>query len=86
MKILIDILHPAHVHVLKNFIWEMEKRGHEIRVTARNKDVATNLLDAYNIEYTTLSEAKKGLLNLGMELISRDLKLLNIARKFNPDN
>jgi predicted glycosyltransferase len=85
MKILVDIVHPADVHVIKNFIWEMEKRGHEILVTARNKDVAVNLLDAYNIKYTIISKAKKGLLNLGMELITRDLKLLNIARMFNPD-
>ena len=85
MKILVDIVHPADVHVIKNFIWEMEKRGHEILVTARNKDVAINLLDAYNIKYTIISEARKGLLNLGMELITRDLKLLNIARKFRPD-
>lgn len=85
MKILIDIVHPADVHVIKNFIWVMEKKGHEVLVTARQKDVATNLLDAYNIKYTTISKAKKGLLNLGMELITRDLKLFNIARKFNPD-
>ncbi|MCC4767344.1 DUF354 domain-containing protein [Methanosarcina sp. DH1] len=85
MKILVDIVHPADVHVIKNFIWGMEKRGHKILVTARQKDVAINLLDAYKIKYTTISEAKKGLLNLGTELITRDLKLLNIARKFNPD-
>lgn len=63
----------------------MEKRGHEILVTVREKDVAINLLDAYNINYTIISKAKKGLLNLGIELITRDLKLLNIARKFDPD-
>ncbi len=40
MRILVDIGHPAHVHFFKNFIWEMEKRGHEFIVTARDKDVA----------------------------------------------
>ncbi|MFW9873831.1 MAG: DUF354 domain-containing protein [Candidatus Thorarchaeota archaeon] len=85
MKILVDIIHPAHVHVFKNFIWEMEKKGHEILVTAREKDVATDLLDAYDIKYTTLSEAKTGLFNLGAELIKRDIKLYKIAKKFNPD-
>ena len=34
MRILIDILHPAHVHFFRPFIGEMQARGHEIRVTS----------------------------------------------------
>jgi hypothetical protein len=30
MKIVVDINHPAHVHFFKNFIWEMEERGHQV--------------------------------------------------------
>jgi hypothetical protein len=40
MKILIDIGHPAHVHFFKNAIRELEGRGHEVKVTARDKEVA----------------------------------------------
>jgi predicted glycosyltransferase len=36
MKVLIDMGHPAHVHFFKNTIWELEKRGHEVKVTARD--------------------------------------------------
>ncbi|MDO9537119.1 MAG: hypothetical protein Q7J68_02245 [Thermoplasmata archaeon] len=45
MKVLFDMGHPAHVHLLqpgwlfKNTIWELEKQGHAVKVTARDKDV-----------------------------------------------
>ena len=84
MRILIDVIHPAHVHFFKNFIWKMEKKGHEVLVTARDKDVATALLNAYNIKHTILSKAVSGFFSLGKELLKRDISLFKISRKFNP--
>ena len=52
MKILIDMGHPAHVHFFKNAIWELERRGHSVKVTARDKDVTLKLLEAYKIPFT----------------------------------
>ena len=43
--------HPAHVHFFKNAIWELEKQGHEVKITARDKDVTLELLDAYGFSY-----------------------------------
>jgi len=85
MKILIDMGHPAQVHLFKNFIGEMEKRGHEIKVTARDKDVTMQLLDAYHIPYERVGSMKYGKINLILEWIFRGIKILKIARKFNPD-
>jgi predicted glycosyltransferase len=51
MKIVVDIGHPAHVHLFKNFVWEMEKRGHKILITASKKEVSIQLLDAYGFDY-----------------------------------
>ena len=51
MRILFDMGHPAHVHFFKNAIWELEKQGHEVKVTARDKDVTLELLEAYGIPY-----------------------------------
>ena len=85
MRILIDMGHPAHVHLFRNFIWEMEKRGHEVKVTARDKDVTHQLLDAYHIPYEHVGTIKGGKIRLLMEWIYRDIKILNIARKFKPD-
>lgn len=51
MRILIDMGHPAHVHFFKHAIRELESRGHKIKITARDKDVTLQLLDAYGFEY-----------------------------------
>ena len=85
MRILVDIGHPAHVHFFKNFIREMEKRGHELVVTARDKDVALRLLKAYNIEYTAVGRAGKGSFSLVREWIGRDRKIYKLSRTFRPD-
>ena len=85
MKILIDMGHPAHVHLFKNFIWEMGEKGHEIKVTARDKEVTKYLLSAYNIPYDLVGEIGTGKFNLIKEWISRDYKIINIARRFKPD-
>jgi len=85
MRILVDIGHPAHVHFFKNFIWEMKKRGHELIVTARDKDVALRLLKAYGIKYTAVGRARKRKLDLIREWIGRDREIYSIARQFHPD-
>jgi uncharacterized protein len=85
MKILIDILHPAHVHFFKNFIWEMKKLGHEIIVTARDKEITLYLLKEYQIEHALISIQKQGKANLLLEFIYRNVKLFSICRKFKPD-
>ena len=46
MRILIDIGHPAHVHIFKNFAHEMEKRGHELLFTCRDKEFEIAPLEA----------------------------------------
>jgi predicted glycosyltransferase len=85
MRILVDIGHPAHVHLFKNLIREMEKRGHQVLVTAREKDVATQLLKAYNIPFIPVGKKGTGSLNLLREWIFRDIEIIRIARRFNPD-
>jgi len=85
MKIMIDILHPAHVHFFRNFIKKMEQKGHKILVTTRKKDIALNLLDIYGIRYIKLSELKPGFFNLLVELIKRNIKFYKIAKQFKPD-
>ena len=49
MRILIDILHPAHVHFFRNFYDEMADRGHELCITARDKDRSVDLLEQFGL-------------------------------------
>ena len=56
MKILIDINHPAHVHLFKNFAWKMEKEGHSILFTCREKEFEVFLLNKYNFTYKSFGK------------------------------
>ncbi len=85
MRLLIDILHPAHVHFFRNFISEMKMRGHEVRVVSRKKDVATDLLDAYGIDHEIISTQRPGRLHLGRELVTRILETQRIIHRYKPD-
>lgn len=85
MRILADIGHPAHVHVLRNALARLEAGGHEILVTSRRKEFATELLDELGLRHETLSgEGRGGVLALARELVGRDLALLGVARRFRP--
>lgn len=85
MKIFIDISHPAHVHLFKNIFWKMEKRGHIIKITARDKDVTKKLLQAYNIPYELVGYHPGEKTSLIKEWIIREYKIFKIAKKFLPD-
>lgn len=85
MRVLIDIGHPAHVHFYKNTIKELKDRGHEVLVTARDKDVAINLLKAYKIDFIPVGKIGNTKLDLINEWIKRDYEIFKIARKFQPD-
>lgn len=85
MRILIDMGHPAHVHLFKNFIFEMTARGQQIKITARDKEITRYLLDIYDIPYEPVGKINYEKYNLIKEWILRDIKLLDISRKFKPD-
>jgi hypothetical protein len=85
MRFLIDIGHPAHVHLFKNFIKQMSDEGHEFLVTAREKEITFRLLEAYGIKYIPVGSMKKGFLNLIFEWIKRDIQVYRLAKEFRPD-
>jgi predicted glycosyltransferase len=86
MRVLFDIVHPAHVHFYKYLHAQLQSEGHETAVVAREKDVTLALLDAYNIPYTSIGKSgHKGRAGQAQELIERDWALYRAARAFHPD-
>jgi uncharacterized protein len=85
MRILIDMGHPAHVHFWKNFIWEMEKKGHDFKVIVREKNPMKELLEHYKIPFTSIGSPPSGTLNKAVRMPANDMKILKIAREFKPD-
>ena len=85
MHILVDIIHPAHVHFFKYAIALWREQGHEVSITARRKDIAIDLLDRYGFKYIDLGPAGNGLSGLAVELMRRNVKLLRLTQRLRPD-
>ncbi len=85
MRIVVDIGHPAHVHFFKNFIHESRHRGHDILITAADKDVAFELLDDYGLEYVKLGSTGRSLWRKIVSVPTLDWKLWRAVRRFDPD-
>lgn len=85
MKILIDIGHPAHVHLFRNFASEMIHGGHEILFTCREKEFETELLNHYKLSYISLGEKPSSIAGKLFGLLKFDRKLFSVAKRFKPD-
>ncbi len=85
MRILVDLLHPAHVHVFRILIAELQANGDDVLVTARDKDVTLGLLNEYGIDHRVISAQATGSIGLVTEWVGRSAKLSRIAHDFKPD-
>ncbi len=85
MRIQIDIGHPAHVHLFKNFAIEMQKRGNKILFTCRDKEFEIYLLEKYNFKYKSFGKKYKTLIGKLFGLLKFDIKSFITALQFKPD-
>jgi len=85
MKIVVDINHPGHVHYFKHFIWEMRKRGHEVLVTASEKDVTLKLLENYHLEYENMGTYGTSLVSKLANIPIIDIRYYRLMKSFKPD-
>lgn len=85
MRILFSVAHPAHVHLFKYPISVLAKRGYKVKVIAVEKEITTNLLNAYGIKYETYGKNVSGSIRKAFNLIKLDLHLFNIIKRFRPD-
>jgi len=85
LRILIDVGHPAHVHLFKHFVWEIQKRGADLLFTARDKENTIDLLKAYGLPYCKIGPHYHSLLQKAYGMLKNDFKIFRITRKFNPN-
>lgn len=85
MRILIQIAHPAHVHFYKHFIRECKKRGETTKVIVREKEISTELLDQYGIDYEVIFTIANDSPIGAVRQLKYELKTLKTARSFSPD-
>ncbi|WP_435154489.1 DUF354 domain-containing protein [Haladaptatus sp. DFWS20] len=85
MQFVITIQHPAHVHFFRHVIASLETDGHDVHVFARDKDIAIDLLDQYDIEHTVLAGKANSLTGLARVQATYEARLLHEAMRIRPD-
>lgn len=80
MRILIDIGHPAHVHLFRNFYHEMKNRNHELLVTVKEIPSAVQLLQFYNIPFISIGSKSDGIIRKGVNQLLYDTRMASIVR------
>lgn len=84
-RVVVTVQHPAHVHFFRNAIDELEDRGYDVHVFAREKDVTGALLEAYGIEYERLAGSADSPLELARVQATYEYRLLKRVRRLDPD-
>jgi uncharacterized protein len=51
MRFLFEIFHPKHFYIFRYLIGELQRRGHEVRIIARDKDVVFRLLEEHGFAF-----------------------------------
>jgi predicted glycosyltransferase len=85
MRLLFDVLHPAHVLFFRPLADHVRAEGGEVLFTAREKDVTLQLLEAYELPHEVLTQIGGGPLGLAREMAVRTAKLILRVRSFKPD-
>lgn len=81
MNILFVSGHPAQVHNFRNVRAELIKDGHQVFWLTTPKDIATNLLDVYNIPYDVLHKPNKGVMSKAWTLLRNVLWEIKYLRR-----
>ncbi|AQL44882.1 hypothetical protein BV210_19170 (plasmid) [Halorientalis sp. IM1011] len=76
---------PAHVHLYKNAVSELQQRGHEVRVLARDYGCTLALADAADLPYQVYGECGTTKRSLLTNLPAQYARALAAARRFDPD-
>ena len=87
MKVLFMISHPAHFHMFRYTIENLQKHGHQVVNVIRPKDVLEQLCIDANLPFYKVKDRPKkwGLFGLAIFLIEKIIEVLHIARKEKPD-
>ncbi len=85
MKVLIDIGHPAHVHLFKNVAMRLLITGHDVLFTCRDRDNINKLLEYYGFRYDSFGQHYKTLVSKALHLLLNYYKMLKVSIKYKPD-
>lgn len=81
MNVLIDINHPAHVHLLRNTYSMLVANGNNVIVTVKEIPSAVKLLDLYGIPYVNIGKKDDALGKKGIDQLVYDWRLRRLVSK-----
>jgi predicted glycosyltransferase len=84
-RVLFDLGHPAHVHLFGAVARALRGQGHDILLTALDREIILYLLARTDFPYRVTYKRRKGRFALPAELALRTLATLRIARQFRAD-
>ena len=85
MKILIGVSHPKQVHMFKNLIYELSKKGHECHVLEVEKEFTSKLLNFFNIKSYKIGKNQKNILKKIFQIFVLTSRTMKISVKIKPD-
>lgn len=83
-RILIDIGHPAHVHLFSGLANSFIKKGCEVLFTVRLKDSNVDILNYYKFSFIVYGHSRKSMLSKIFSYVIKLYKLYFVVRKFKP--
>ena len=84
MRILVDMGHPTDVNLFRNVIIELKTKGHDVKITAADKENTATVLEGYGFDYE-LKRHYKRLVSKAMGVFRNDFWLYKTAKRFQPD-
>lgn len=81
MRLLMDLGHPAHVHLFRNLYFTLKDEGHHVLVTTKDIPIAKTLLGLYGIEYINLGKKSDGMIGKFFDLIRFGWKIFRLVKK-----
>jgi predicted glycosyltransferase len=85
MRLLFDVNHPVQAHVFRPVVDALRARGDQCLLVARDKDVTLALLERFGMPAQALAPIGRGPAGWLRELLTREARLLGLARRTRPD-
>lgn len=87
MKYLFFLGHPAHFHLFKNIIAELNKKGHQTKVLIKSKDILEKLCIDNSLPYKNILPKDRGdsLFSIGISFLKKYNGIGKVIKQFNPD-
>jgi len=84
LKAIIEIGHPKDINIFGEVLSELQKRGHSVKIVARDKENIREILREYRTP-CEFGPHYKTIFGKAFGVLINDLWLYKISRKYNPD-